>query len=112
MREAERVIHQKLVRDRIPEIIVASGRTPRIRSVHGDALEEALIAKLEEEANEFRDAIGDARREELADVLEVVRALAAHLGISMGELDRIADNKRSERGGFNQGIWLESVEDS
>lgn len=66
-----------------------------------------MINKLFEEAHEFRDATPKNRPEELADVLEVVRALAAHLGLSDEALDNLAVDKRAERGGFEQRIWLE-----
>lgn len=105
------VIHQKLVRDRIPEIITAAGKTPHVRAISGDDLEQALIEKLGEEFEELRDADSDERHEELADVFEVVRGLAHHLGITMQALTHIADGKRVERGGFDDGVWLESVED-
>jgi predicted house-cleaning noncanonical NTP pyrophosphatase (MazG superfamily) len=48
------------------------------------------------------------RIEELADILEVVHALAGKFGIDMAELGRAADVKRAERAGFNGGLWLVS----
>lgn len=103
--------HHKLVRDRVPEIIRASGRHPKCRIVSGNDLQEALLAKLLEESDELRQADETERPEELADLLEIVRGLAGHLGLTMSELTQIADNKREDRGGFAQGIWLEAVED-
>ncbi|OZF45387.1 nucleoside triphosphate pyrophosphohydrolase [Rhodococcus sp. 14-1411-2a] len=97
----------KLVRDLIPSIIEASGRVPKYRTLEAEDYGNALINKLFEEAHEFRDATPKNRPEELADVLEVVRALAAHLGLSDEALDNLAVDKRAERGGFEQRIWLE-----
>ncbi|MDV7992001.1 nucleoside triphosphate pyrophosphohydrolase [Rhodococcus sp. IEGM 1374] len=97
----------KLVRDLIPSIIEASGRVPRYRTLDHDEYEKALIVKLFEEAREFHDATPEGRPEELADVLEVVRALAAHLNLTDADLDTVAADKRAERGGFEQRIWLE-----
>ncbi len=96
----------KLVRDRIPEIIEATGVEPQVRSLQGDELLDALIAKLGEEAAELRAAKDSERVEELADVLEVIDALAAHLGISVQEVQQTAEIKRALRGGFGKGLWL------
>ncbi|KUI17404.1 hypothetical protein AU191_08840 [Mycolicibacterium acapulense] len=98
--------HGKLVRDRIPEIIEASGRTARVRMLQGDELFNALLAKLHEESDELRTAPIDDRVEELADILEVVYALAAYVGVDNASLRRVADAKRKQRGGFTRGLWL------
>ncbi|QII02051.1 nucleoside triphosphate pyrophosphohydrolase [Rhodococcoides fascians A21d2] len=97
----------KLVRDLIPSIIEASGRVPRYRTLDHGEYEKALIDKLFEEAREFHDATSEGRPEELADVLEVVRAMAAHMNLTDADLDTVAADKRRERGGFEQRIWLE-----
>ncbi len=99
--------HGKLVRDRIPEIIRSTGRTPEVRVLQGEELVEALLLKLEEETSELRAAASTAERvEELADILEVVQALARRLGVDTAGLTRAADAKRAERGGFDDGLWL------
>ena len=49
--------------------------------------------------------------EELADLLEVIEALAEQLGSSLDEIMELKQRKRSKRGGFEQGLWLEWVED-
>ena len=104
------MIHNKLVRDRIPEIIRASGKHPKYRIVAGNDLQEALLEKLREESDELRRADENERPEELADLLEIIRGLAEHLGLTMSDLNQIADKKRDKRGGFKQGIWLEAVD--
>ncbi|MFN8031863.1 MAG: nucleoside triphosphate pyrophosphohydrolase [Mycobacterium sp.] len=98
--------HGKLVRDRIPEIIKSSGRKPEVLVLHGDELLSALLDKLEEETQELRSAPENQRTEELADILEVVRALADKLGMDMTALEQVADSKRAERGSFDRGLWL------
>jgi predicted house-cleaning noncanonical NTP pyrophosphatase (MazG superfamily) len=102
------VQHGKLVRDRIPDIIRSTGRIPEIRALKGDELVEALLSKLEEETLELRAASPSERIEELADILEVVEALAGKFGIDMAAVERAADAKRAERGGFDGGLWLVS----
>jgi predicted house-cleaning noncanonical NTP pyrophosphatase (MazG superfamily) len=97
----------KLVRDRIPELIRADGRTPTISTLDADGYLAALLDKLVEEANELRDAEPQRRIEELADVYEVVRALVNRLDLDMAEVIAAADAKRAARGGFDARIWLD-----
>ncbi|WP_458205670.1 nucleoside triphosphate pyrophosphohydrolase [Haladaptatus sp. NG-SE-30] len=99
--------HDKLVRDRIPEIIVENGDRPTTHVVASTEFDRRLTEKLDEEVAEFHES-GDP--EELADVLEVVYALAARAGVSRDELERLRAEKADERGGFEDGIVLERVE--
>ena len=101
--------HGKLVRDRIPEIIRSSGRTPRVEVLNGDDLVDALLSKLEEEVRELRTASPPDRVEELADIFEVVQTLAVKFGIDMAGLLGVAEAKRAERGGFDAGFWLSTT---
>ncbi len=101
-------MHGKLVRNRIPEIIRSTSRTPQVRVLDGEELREALLSKLEEETCELRTASASQRLEELADIYEVIQALARNFGIDMNRLGRVADAKRAERGGFDGGLWLVS----
>src|SRR5947208_1625072 len=98
----------KLVRDKIPEIIRASGRTADVRQLDRDAYLAALHDKLGEGAAELRGAnSADKVVEEAADVLEVLIGLAALHGRTLNDMLRVASNKRSSRGGFVQRLWLE-----
>ncbi len=116
--------YNKLVRDKIPEIIRADNKTPYTHKVSGSELEDALQKKLTEEIREFRKS---RTMEELADILEVVEALiqinheympertrvysiANNYNITKMELESIRANKAKERGTFSQGIILEYVE--
>jgi predicted house-cleaning noncanonical NTP pyrophosphatase (MazG superfamily)/N-acetylglutamate synthase-like GNAT family acetyltransferase len=101
--------YNKLIRDRIPEIIRASGNVSKIKVIKGAAYREALEAKLLEEFKEWQDSY---EAEELADLFEVVRAMAEESGHSIEEIQHLAEEKRKKRGGFTEGIWLESVEES
>jgi predicted house-cleaning noncanonical NTP pyrophosphatase (MazG superfamily) len=85
---------------------------PVARQLGGPALARGLRAKLDEEIAEF-DAAADreARLDELADVLEVVVALAASAGDSEDELNRRRADKAAARGAFADGWFLESADD-
>ncbi len=104
------VVYRKLVRDRIPEIIQSEGRRPVTRVLDEASYRQALLAKLVEEAQEASQATGADLLGELADVLEVLRALIVATATSWPQLLALADEKRSQRGGFTRRIFLESVE--
>lgn len=96
----------KLVRDRIPEIIRAGGGDPVV-TVLGDAdYREALLEKLFEEAAELREASAAGVAEEIADVLEVLRAVAHVHGYEWWDIEKIAEVKRTERGAFLERLHL------
>jgi predicted house-cleaning noncanonical NTP pyrophosphatase (MazG superfamily) len=100
------VVCRKLVRDRIPDMIQSEGRRPVTRVLDEASYRQALLAKLIEEAQEASHATAD----DLAGVLEVLRALTVTAGISWPQLLALANDKRSRRGGFRRRIFLESVE--
>jgi len=97
----------KLVRDRIPDIIRAEGRTPRTRVLNDGDYRGALLDKLVEESEELRDAAPDTALAEAADVYEVLLALAAREGWTIEQIADRAAAKRSERGGFRARLSLE-----
>ena len=94
---------QKLVRDKIPAIIQAQGKTPSIRILSDAEYTAALEKKLDEEVAEFHK---DQNLEELADILEVVYALTENLGYSKEELQALREKKAAERGGFRDRVFL------
>lgn len=104
-------MHNKLIRDRIPEIIAAKGKTGKIRTLTEAEFARALAAKLVEEAKEVQAAIGDAPElvKEIGDVLEVIDAMVTHFGLDPAEIERIKAKRRTERGGFSKRQLLESV---
>jgi predicted house-cleaning noncanonical NTP pyrophosphatase (MazG superfamily) len=92
----------KLVRDKIPEIIQASGATPLTRILETEEYLSCLEAKLDEEVQEFHESKSP---EELADILEVVYALAEAHGCSREQLQQFFDTKHTARGGFKKRIY-------
>ncbi len=95
-------VRRKLVRDRIPALMVAEGKSPYVVQLTGRKLRKALREKLIEEVEEYLDS-GDV--EELADVAEVLIALAESHGLTAAELEALRTRKRKERGGFEDGLY-------
>lgn len=100
-------VYNKLVRDKIPEIIAADGKIAKTRMLNKEEYLKELIKKLGEEYAEFK---ADQNVEELADLLEVILALADALNISHSELAKVLSKKALERGAFKKKIFLEVVE--
>ena len=97
----------KLVRDRIPEIIRAGGSEPITYVAGLEEYRSRLRDKLGEEVAEALAADDEHAPEELADVLEVVRALAALLGVDPEQLEKIRAAKAEARGGFaGRIVWV------
>ncbi len=105
-----RVTYHKLVRDQVPAIIAADGHQAVTRVLDQAGYEAALRAKLLEEAHEAQAVPDGQLASELADVLEVLQALAAAHGMGWEEVVSEASRKRGERGGLDQRIFLEYVE--
>ncbi|MFB6937766.1 nucleoside triphosphate pyrophosphohydrolase [Streptomyces chartreusis] len=102
----------KLVRDRVPEIIRAAGLLPRIHIADPDEYHRRLRDKLREEVDEFVAAGRNEAPGELCDVLEVVYALAAELGLTRDRLEELRQLKAAERGGFaDRVVWSGNVEE-
>jgi predicted house-cleaning noncanonical NTP pyrophosphatase (MazG superfamily) len=97
---------EKLVRDRIPEIMRREGKTPDVGRVSGEQLRAALKDKLVEEALELQ-ASADAQAE-LVDVLEVVDAIVEAYGFDRAEIEELKKKKCAERGGFKEGYFLKA----
>lgn len=102
----KRTVHNKLVRDRIPEIIEASGRTCVAVTLPDDAYIRALDTKLNEELAEYQQS---KSLEELADLLEVMGAVVKARGYTWDDLTRVRKEKRAARGAFDKRIFLKEV---
>jgi len=110
---SKRIIYNKLIRDRIPEIIEASGKSYEVRKLDATAYKQRLREKLLEEGHEVLEAANKATLvEELADVLEVFEAMLKAEGLSLDEVKDKQLTKRQERGGFEGGLellWVENI---
>ena len=105
-KQPEIIIYDKLVRDRIPEIIEASGDTCNTEVLSKAKYLEMLNAKLSEELDEYNK---DHSIEELADLLEVIRAIVIARGYTLKELEDVRAKKAAERGVFKKRILLKTV---
>ncbi len=100
-------VFNKLVRDKIPGIIMQQGGQPIVETLEGDAYLRALDQKLIEEITEYQES---KELEELADILEVVYAICEARGHTIESLHQIKEEKRLERGGFEARVFLVSAE--
>lgn len=100
------ITYNKLVRDRIPEIIEASGKQCRTEVLSDDDYLKMIDRKLDEELAEYHK---DQNIEELADLLEVLRAAAVARGYTLEELEQVRSEKAAKRGGFEKRFFLKEV---
>ena len=101
--------YDKLIRDKIPEIIEKSGKKCIVEEMDVDTYIQYLDQKLNEELAEYQ---ADKSLEELADLLEVMYAVAIARGYSVEELKKIRKEKAEKRGGFEKRLRLKGVIDN
>lgn len=106
------IVYNKLVRDNIPEIIVGNGGKPYTRVLDRDEYKRELEKKLNEEYQEVLGATtSEDRIEELADMIEIIEALAVLEDKNLEDVIKVQEQKREKRGGFNKKVFLEKVEE-
>lgn len=105
-------IYNKLVRDLIPEIIAQSGKQCTLRTLDDAEYQSALHTKLGEELAEYLAADEEHALEELADLLEVLRATTIARGFTLEQLEQVRAAKAKKRGGFAKKLLLEEVTES
>ena len=98
--------YDKLIRDKIPEIIEQSGKKCIVEIMDNDTYIEYLNQKLNEELAEYQQ---DKSIEELADLLEVIYAVVVARGYSVDELERIRIEKAENRGAFYKKLRLKMI---
>lgn len=106
-------VYNKLVRDKIPEIIENKGEKAITIILDDNEYWESLLQKDSEELCEVATAETlEELKAELADKLEIIRAMAEYSGFSLKEIIDYADKKAAERGGFSERIFLIEVEEN
>ena len=98
--------YNKLIRDRIPEIIEAGGKTCVTQVLSQEEYLRMVDAKLDEELAEYH---ADQNLEELADLLEVLHAAVLARGYTLEDLERVRAEKAAKRGGFARRLLLKEV---
>ena len=98
--------YNKLVRDKISEIIRNKGAVPITHIASDDEYWQKIKDKLQEEIDEF---MRDSNEEELADILEVVYAICDFKKIDKNKLELLRKKKAEERGGFKEKIILDEA---
>ncbi|MBU8878266.1 nucleoside triphosphate pyrophosphohydrolase [Bacillus sp. FJAT-29790] len=105
-------VYNKLVRDRIPEIIENTGKQFSTRILDGNEYINELKNKSFEELKEYMNTTSNEDAiEELADVLEIIHALANYHGASFDKVEEVRKEKAEKRGQFREKIFLIEVED-
>jgi predicted house-cleaning noncanonical NTP pyrophosphatase (MazG superfamily) len=103
-------VHEKLIRDRIPELAAAEGRTLALRTADASEMARLLGLKLVEETHEVLDAMRLGRQpeilDELADLQTVIDAIALRHGLTKRDVEGRAQEKRAQRGGFDGQLVL------
>jgi predicted house-cleaning noncanonical NTP pyrophosphatase (MazG superfamily) len=101
--------YNKLVRDRIPEIIEASGNSCITETLSDEEYLRMIDAKLDEELAEYHK---DQNVEELADLMEVIYAAVIARGYTLEDLEQIRAEKVTKRGAFAKKILLKEVNEA
>lgn len=103
------LVYNKLVRDKIPDIIKKNGENPIIRVLQDVEYKIELEKKLKEELAETLASSGNDRIEELADMLEVMISLANLEDKTLDDIIDVCNKKREKRGGFQKKLYLSGV---
>ncbi|AWE09298.1 phosphoribosyl-ATP pyrophosphohydrolase [Lysinibacillus sp. 2017] len=105
-------IYNKLIRDRILEILESIRLTYNAYTLLPDQYLTEIKKKLYEEVKEFDETTNEMDAiEEMADVLELLHAALKVYGKSFDELEAVRIKKKDERGGFDKGLYLIDVQD-
>jgi len=100
--------YDKLIRDKIPEIIEAEGKTCQVRQVSQEELRGYAFKKLREETEEF---IENPCAEEAADLMEILNFICHRMGIRDHSILAETTAKRVSRGAFEFGFILDWVDE-
>ncbi|MCQ6528931.1 nucleoside triphosphate pyrophosphohydrolase [Bacillus mycoides] len=105
--------YNKLIRDKIPQIIKNNGKTPITRILPEKEYINEICKKTQEELTEHLEATTKEHKlEELSDLLELINALAKHEGTTLEEINKIRKKKATERGTFQNRTFLIKVTDN
>ncbi|MDF2545776.1 MAG: hypothetical protein K0R93_674 [Anaerosolibacter sp.] len=100
------IVYNKLVRDRIPEIIEKENKVHAIHTATDEEYISQLYEKVIEELNEFKE---NPSEEEMADILEVLAAISSYFRLDEDTIQQVREKKNEKRGKFDKRIILEKV---
>lgn len=103
----KKIIQNKLIRDKIPEIIKINGEKSKVTKLNEKQFDKALKEKMLEESLEVKNA--KTREEilcELADVMEVMKSIAKNNKITFNDIEKTRKEKLAKRGGFQKRLFL------
>ena len=107
------MICNKLVRDKIPKIYEADGKTCITENLQAEAYAEKLIELLDAELNDFKDAFNMEDDEQavkkIADIVEVLYAVLDLIGVPKDSFEKIRLAKNSKFGGYKDGVLLKEI---
>lgn len=107
-----RKTYNKLMRDKIPEIIKKDNAVPKISELNDEQFKLALKEKLIEEAKELLEAKTDEEiLNELSDVLQLLESIALNNGLSVADVEKQKEKKKRDRGAFEKKLFLEYVDE-
>ena len=101
--------YNKVIRDKIPEIIQSDGFTCNVKTLSDIEVLEKMEKKLDEEVTEYHQS---KSVEEIADILEVLERIAELRGTSVKELIRIKEEKAQKRGKFEKNLFLVDTDEN
>lgn len=106
-------LHNKLIRDKILEIIEEDGVKYKSRILEDDEFKKELLRKMVEEAQEVLSAGNDTKEltKEIADVWEVMESIIKAFELDHSEIRSVKLARRNTRGGFDKKIYLESTDE-
>ena len=103
-----KIPYNKLVRDRIPEILDAEGKEYSIVKCEEEDILSYAKKKLLEEAMEF---VENPCAEEAADIIEILKFMCSRIGIYEIQIEAAAISKYARKGGFQENYILEWVKE-
>ena len=105
-------LHNKLIRDKIPEIIEKTGKKYEVGTLDNEEYKKELLKKIVGEAKEVLDTNGDKKEiiKELGDVLEVIDHLITVFDLDKTEIEKVKQERKESRGGFDKKLFLEYTE--
>ena len=107
-----RKTYNKLIRDKIPEIIRKNNAVPKISELNDEQFKIALKEKLAEEAKELLEAkTQEEILNELSDVLQLIESIAINNNLSVSDIEKQKEKKKQERGAFEKKLYLEYVDE-